>query len=586
MKTKKKKPQALQESRQTLASGSWFPWIVAFISFLIFAPFSWRGIDAHHDGLMLKGAVDVLNGQILFKDSFAQYGAMTTYVQAFFLRIFGANLFSLKLATTAVYAFSGALLAASWSFFLPRRLAIFGIGMWILFAPFYRMGWATLPWSSSYTLFFQSLAVLLLLHSLKSEKPNLLAFFTGICAGFAIWCRVPVGALLFISLAISYMLVPFYSVKHKGDFKPLGACTGGFLLICAGFLLQLKINGSYNDWVNQVFGIPQLWMTALGGTTLGRVCNSLFVSVPLGLSLLGLICAATLPFRPNSKEWLPQKFAWIYWVLWMCALGLILVLFPEVMLITKHPESVAVVGGWATMIPLFLVGSFLITGLTVIRQPEAADDRLVSILLVSIVAVASWSQYYPVPCFRHVFWSISPAIGPFLFFLNRAFRGKTGLMIGLVSLLLVPLALEELDLAQKKLSYSYIELSKPAFLKGMLVEREQGATLQAITDAFENYFHTHRAKPIVVEGPDALYSLYTTDLRNPGPLFIFWGIFRDPEIMNQRNLFVQQNHPLVFLQDRPEDGPYGAKRFKDFGYTTLLKVDNFEILAPQESQNQ
>ncbi|MCS6273708.1 MAG: hypothetical protein H2169_05070, partial [Opitutus sp.] len=56
--------------------------LIALVAGLIFYPFAAIGVDSHHDGIMLKPAMDVLSGQVLFRDTFSQYGPLTTYFQA------------------------------------------------------------------------------------------------------------------------------------------------------------------------------------------------------------------------------------------------------------------------------------------------------------------------------------------------------------------------------------------------------------------------------------------------------------------------------------------------------------------------
>src|SRR6266566_9789386 len=74
------------------------------------ATFIWVGffatihVEPHHDGVLFKPAMDVANGNILFKETFTQYGALTTFIQAFFLREFGETVFVMKLSAALFYA--------------------------------------------------------------------------------------------------------------------------------------------------------------------------------------------------------------------------------------------------------------------------------------------------------------------------------------------------------------------------------------------------------------------------------------------------------------------------------------------------
>src|SRR4051812_34011468 len=87
------------------------PISVFIVTFAVYYPFSLIGVDPHHDGIMLKSAMDVLSGQVLFRDTFDQYGALTTYLQAFSLFSFGASLKVLKISTVFFYALSGSVLS-------------------------------------------------------------------------------------------------------------------------------------------------------------------------------------------------------------------------------------------------------------------------------------------------------------------------------------------------------------------------------------------------------------------------------------------------------------------------------------------
>lgn len=46
------------------------PILLFFIVFISASYFSTFSVDPHHDGLMLKSALDVSRGQILYKDTF------------------------------------------------------------------------------------------------------------------------------------------------------------------------------------------------------------------------------------------------------------------------------------------------------------------------------------------------------------------------------------------------------------------------------------------------------------------------------------------------------------------------------------
>jgi len=135
--------------------------LITFITFSIVSLFSRIGVDAHHDGYMLKPALDLAEGHIPFKETYIQYGLFTTVIQALSLKTFGKYLMSLRLITALFYALIAGLQWLIWKRFLPRYLVITTIIIWLSLASFFHKPFH--PWSSVYALFFQLLAGYLLI---------------------------------------------------------------------------------------------------------------------------------------------------------------------------------------------------------------------------------------------------------------------------------------------------------------------------------------------------------------------------------------------------------------------------------------
>lgn len=61
-------PEAAESTRRSY-------WPLSFLAVVLtavaFGPFARLDVDAHHDGAMLKPALDVLAGQVLFRDTFS-----------------------------------------------------------------------------------------------------------------------------------------------------------------------------------------------------------------------------------------------------------------------------------------------------------------------------------------------------------------------------------------------------------------------------------------------------------------------------------------------------------------------------------
>ena len=56
-----------------------------FLTLFITSYFARQGIDAHHDGIMFKTALDVASGKTLYTQTYNHYGPISAYLQAFSL---------------------------------------------------------------------------------------------------------------------------------------------------------------------------------------------------------------------------------------------------------------------------------------------------------------------------------------------------------------------------------------------------------------------------------------------------------------------------------------------------------------------
>ena len=146
------------------------------------------GLDIHHDGVMLKPALDVTNGAFLFRDSFNQYGALATLIHAIFIKIFGELLLVIKVTTALFYSLSMIMIYKISNHFLRSKESLLVCILWFLLSPFH-LNWAFSPWSSVFSLFFQLLGTLFFINFLEKRKK---IFTISLCINdiFIIWRKV------------------------------------------------------------------------------------------------------------------------------------------------------------------------------------------------------------------------------------------------------------------------------------------------------------------------------------------------------------------------------------------------------------
>ncbi len=210
--------------------------VVAFgVTFGLFFPFSLRGIDPHHDGIMLKPALDVLSGQTLFRDTFSQYGPLTTFIHVVFLWALGPTLSAIKIATVVCYALSASALVTYWRVFLPRSLVVLSLAVWLFFAPFFDMDFTMLPWSSVPALFFQTLGAFFQVKAISKWSPKLYPALSGLSCACVFLCRQPVGGCLLLSLTCVFVWISLAKEKRNFGLDAIKFTFLGFLVPLVGF---------------------------------------------------------------------------------------------------------------------------------------------------------------------------------------------------------------------------------------------------------------------------------------------------------------------------------------------------------------
>lgn len=228
------------------------------------------GVDPHHDGAMLKPALDVLSGQFLFRDSFTQYGAVTCYLQA--LTLAGQrSLLTLRYSTLGIYAVTLICLYASWRFLLTRSLTVVACVLFILLNPAYETDpwnhehWLVQPWSSAYAMMFQAIGLYALFRVIRGEQPDRWGLVLGLACAAVFWCRQPVGIMMTASL------ITIGPALHWTGWTPAQSSKSAILVrILAGYFAfhavlfgGFALNGALSAWWYQNIAWPARWSQAI-----------------------------------------------------------------------------------------------------------------------------------------------------------------------------------------------------------------------------------------------------------------------------------------------------------------------------------
>lgn len=322
--------------------------------------------DPHHTGLMLKGALDVANGKRLFAETFTQYGALVTWIQALFIKIFGTSVTSILLATSLFYALSYPLLYRMARRFLSIPLSLLATLIVVFLAPFYF--WEFHPWSSVYALFFLLCSLIALFHVFERKRTAvraICALLSGLGAALTFWCRQPAGIVAVMAGWLVFGIPAFFLRRERSlrreHLRHLLLFTGG---VISGFLLLLipiLLTNAWSDFVTQ--------------------------------SIKGMFTFASDRSYVNTNG----------------VIGAIGILFANLLLNPViYVQELPVLNIMWTLLPLAAVTLAVLAVLRIRHAVKSgAPDRVcdhMPLLAYSIFAGCAWHQYYPVGCYRHWYW--------------------------------------------------------------------------------------------------------------------------------------------------------------------------------------
>ena len=430
--------------------------IATLVTFAIAAFFSKYEVDPHHDGIFLKPAVDMLHGQLLFKDTFSIYGPLTSVIQSFAMRLFGEQLFVLKMLTAITYGLIGGVLFIITSYLLPFGVTALIILLWIGSAPYYEPGITFFIWPSVYALFFQLSTVLLIMYWLRN-KNVLLLVVAGICAALTFWFRQPVGILL-------YGAIVFFFFLYRKTYPWRSTLPFHFSFICIHLsaLGLLWFYGVLQDWYFQSITFVSWWHWAVVGER--------------RLPILLLEKLFPLSYSPLSI-WLLLPASACY-VLWKK---------------TKYTPA---------------------------------------LIMLALVAIGSWAQYYPMNDIHHVYWAATlffPVLGAVFYHAFRRQR-KRLLMLGILCILFIPDLYNRARMIKHKLVKTYIRIEQPAILRNMLVQKSQYDEIQIINRQIHIFEQTNPHGLVITDGGRVLFTTFAHNTKNCSPFTSNWNW----EVYNQQ----------------------------------------------------
>jgi hypothetical protein len=544
---------------------------LAVFTWVIFGFFANLTVDPHHDGIMLKPAMDVREGQILFRDTFSQYGPLTTYLQAASLGV-SPTLLSLRWLTVAAYAGSLFFLYLAWRAVLPRVLSLMACLMFIISAPFYHSGWPMLPWSSVLALFFQSLALLAMMRVIAGVGSLAKwAWVLGVACACTLWCRQPVGIIMTASVGViaAALQLTGWRPQNGTAVRTWGRAAAGFGVVSILILGHLAINGALGAWWVQNILWPRRWAAAADGGMFSYFSVQNLVPAQ-GLMLLAILAAGFAPslmrrFRPTLARWVDLA--------WMVALAVAYVTFARGF---TRDAMLIPTGGWNGLIAVVLI----VQSVWVILPPKWRNCAIKSPDYYLVAALAGISlgaavQLYPVPCPQHTFWALAPGVGVLVYACWKWPRMEVWSCVLLLGLVLLPASYDKYRWGHYTLGLPWVKMESPAVLKGMKVPPDFASEVQRVDAVLRPLLDENPNRSVLLYGSDALYLEWFKNRENPSPYYVDWAALLTKDDWYLRLAYLIKTKPVVFVHKKDKENI--LKFFKVVGYRIVHEEPSLEL---------
>lgn len=407
-------------------------------------------IDGHHDGTVYNPASIVAKGGILFRDTSTYYGPLMVYIQAFFLKVFGNNLLSLRLSAVVFYVAAFVLYFNIFKRIIPRFFVILSEIILLFIAPF----WMTtfLPWSSVYALVMILGIIYCAILYIETDK-NGYIFSTGVLSVFTLLIRTPVGCVFTFATFVMWLCVSFRRIKeHKNNsYMPLILFFAGFIGGIIPFLILFGIQGTIAEWWESCIAYTFRAVADL----LGVKESNAAAAIELAAEVQTSVSETFTPMERLLQDLFPLKQSGVF------------VLMPVASLIVF----------FYTLYRMFLDGRNTKENF---EAERACSQKRVVLIIIAWFSLASWHQYYGVSEIRHWYWGGFPMFGLLaylLYFMGGQFIGKWRIFAAAMLLLSVSATtLQERYsyFQERQLKYLYMaEKEVYPQLEGLKLSKEQ-----------------------------------------------------------------------------------------------------------------
>ena len=517
----------------------------------LFAQFQ---INSHHDGLVLKPALDVLHGLAPFRDTFMMYGLLTTYLQAMAAWLGNETLLSIRILTAIFYAINGALVFVVWRQFMVRWVAVIAGILYFTLAPYWLI---FLPWASVYAITFQFVALLLFFQFMKTGLCRY-SVFSGIAVLAVLGSRQPVGIMTILAFVTFFLMIAFSQRCGRDTRHGIALFFIGLIVPLSAVLIWLYTIGALEHLSLQ--GGKIAIFTLMGSQPIETLSDySDFFGHILNTLYLALLASTDIAVKWPARNYPTPSLVW----------GGVFV-FSVVFVFSQLPG---------------ILRDFKQ------RQDKNTNDKkdqcLIQniTLLTALVSVASCVQYWPMPDFMHFFWGGGLGLGFYCLVISSLFKSQNKRWQIILTIPIIMFIFGHEVIAERikhKLTGEspvnaknvvkavlgresiFKKIDWPPIAAGMWATRQQKASIKRLASKMKTYVEQYPGTTLVnISSEPFLAQLMPEWHGNYHPLFVDYPGFRGPKgnliypnFNSVREIHIEKNRPLILSEKDHYKGYY------------------------------
>lgn len=504
--------------------------LITLSTFFITTILAVHGVDPHHDGIVMKPAIDIANGKVLFRDSFTQYGIVFSYLQGAFVKLFGPYLLTIKLQTVLIATITNIFLFLIWRNFTTCSMALILSLIWPCLNAFFfddLIGFHA--WSTYYMVCSVVIGTYFMIEYINNENHPKYLFWSGFLFAAAFWIK-QVGMLqLLASTLCAYPICYFKNQDFKKAAKHLCIYLLGLAFVFITIFAWLFFTDSLHDWWLQSIYFAKLFQETKTGqhNAIINLLRSMFLQ-PASVH--------------NSIIWAIIPLCSLFW---FCYDMRILVKF----------------------------------------KADLTLQRNLKRLLLSSIGLVGWLQYYPINHIfhLHLFSSLLYVFVPISIFSSIRFlkisprlKATTLIVIAFFSYDII-IRVSSLN---KKLHKDYSYVENLPILKGLRIPKGDAQKYRVAGLIIKNAIESGLDDKILFSGADPLPLLFGNSESLLPPMYVNWtwvnGYFY-PNYFKEFYQLTKENKYLIIREDISKSDGYVTKYdFKPFSPRNVT----FFIMTP------